>query len=184
MIFCVYIVFLKLGKCMGLVNFNNVRYISVKTNDKEVYTMNKIHYPPVLYRTSKIGEMSYRYREAVSPDDIVRMMVEVTRKIDQECLMLCLVDMDHKPRYIRSIRKRVGDVRMSDIFTLAVSLDMSGLLIVHRYPEKIALPSADLSLCNEIADVASLLGMSLYGYILVGGEDILFRSSDVTSVLH
>lgn len=44
--------------------------------------MNKIHYPPVVYRTVKIGEVSYRYRDAVSPDDMAEMMVAVTRKID------------------------------------------------------------------------------------------------------
>ncbi len=146
--------------------------------------MNRIHYSPVVYRTVKIGEVSYRYRDAVSPDDMAEMMVVVTRKIDQECLMLCLVDTDHKPMYIQSIRQRVGDVCMSDIFTLAISLNMSGILVVHKYPEKIAVPSAELSFCNEIADVSHLLGMSFYGYILVGGEDILFRSSDDTSVLH
>lgn len=146
--------------------------------------MNKIHYPPVVYRTVKIGEVSYRYRGAVSPDDMAEMMVVVTRKIDQECLMLCLVDTDHKPMYIQSIRQRVGDVCMSDIFTLAISLNMSGILVVHKYPEKIAVPSAGLSFCNEIADVSHLLGMLFYGYILVGGEDILFSSCDDTSVLH
>lgn len=140
--------------------------------------MNEIHYPPVVYRTVKIGDVSYRYKDAGSLEDIVEMMAAVTRRISQECLIACLIDAEQRPRYIQYISQDIRDVRMTDIFTLAISLDMSGISVAHRYQEKVDVPPADRSLCGAITDAAHLLGMSFYGYIVVGGVDITFRSSD------
>ena len=141
--------------------------------------MQNINFSPVMYRTFKRGEVSYRYEDTCSMDDIIKMMVAAARKLSPEALAVCLIDADQKPMYIQYIRQGFRDVRMSDIFMLATSLDMSGISVIHRYPEKIAVPpSADMSLCRAIADVSHLLGMTFYGYVLANGEDIPSGSSD------
>ena len=146
--------------------------------------MNEIRYAPVLYRTMSIGEVCYTYGDKDPTDDIVEMIVEVTGKTSQECLVVCLIGEDQEPKYIQYISQDISDVRMTDIFTLAVSLDMSGISVLHIYPEEIVESSAELSLYNAILDASHLLDMVLYGYRMVGEEDISSRPSDDASVLH
>lgn len=45
--------------------------------------MYNVHYPPVLHRTVKIGEVSYRYEDTCSMDDIIKMMVAAARKLSR-----------------------------------------------------------------------------------------------------
>ena len=48
--------------------------------------MQNINYSSVMYRTVKIGEVSYRYEDTCSIDDIIKMMVAAARKLSQYVL--------------------------------------------------------------------------------------------------
>lgn len=132
--------------------------------------MNEICYPPVLYRTVQIGEAPCKYKDEDPLCYYIELMVAVAETISQECLAVCLIDEDRKPRYVQYIGQDIRGVRMTDIFTLAVSLDMLGIAVIHKYPERVDFPSADSSLYNAIEDVSHLLGIEFYGYIVAGGE--------------
>lgn len=142
--------------------------------------MNEICYPPVLYRTVPMGEVTYNYKEEEPLRYYIELMVAAAETISQECLAVCLIDEDRKPKCVQYIRQDIRGVRMTDIFTLAVSLDMLGIAVIHMYTEKVDCPSADSSLCNAIEDVSYLLGLEFYGYIVAGGE---YGPSDDISVL-
>lgn len=168
-----------------MINYNNLPEVDKKekTTKQEVLEVGKYRIElnesqhPMLVVEDKIIASDKDEFKINSPERIVDLVNKGFRlnKLAEE--QICLIAVNTKLRVLGAFTVAHGQVNQCaisprEILLRALICGASGIFIIHNHPSGEATPSdSDHNICERIKEASKLIGITLYDFLIVAGED-------------
>lgn len=136
-----------------------------------MYEMNYLSFP---FKMVKDGEVICTYERLEFWKYVAESMTKAVENVYEECFVVCALNEKQNPLCIYFVRGGIPSIHVADIFRIALLYNSPNILVAHKYPNKTAIPTADLRFFMDITDISPLIGVKITDYILIGGKEIVF----------